>query len=177
MSDGWADILDPNETIQWQGRPSGRFRIERHQIPLLLFGCAFAGFALVWMGLAAAAGGFFWTFGLIHFSVGVGLGIFPIFKDRFVRQRTWYTLSNKRAYIATDLPVVGKSLKTYPIESRTPTEFRPGATPSVFFSSKTVRRNKRRVEVPVGFEMIADGKEVHRLIQQIQTGTIPDAKS
>ncbi len=72
--DGWDGILEMGETIPWQGRPDSHFRIKIGQIPVLLFGSAFSGFALFWMLTAASAGGYFWMFGLIHFSVGIGIG-------------------------------------------------------------------------------------------------------
>lgn len=168
MNDGWDEILDADEHIIWQGRPDQRFRFQPKMLFTMIFGLFFAGFALLWMIGAAAAGGIFWMFGLIHFFVGLSLAFGSYFKDTFMRRRTWYSLSTRRAYIATDIPIYGRSLKAYPIGPSTPIIFEHKIMPSVYFSSKSVRRKNRYTDVPIGFEMIEDGQKVLQLIEGIQ---------
>ena len=79
MTTGWDGILDDDEAIVWQGRPDGKVVFRPGNIIGFLFGLAFAIFALFWMILAASAGGFFWAFGLIHFSVGIGISFGALF--------------------------------------------------------------------------------------------------
>ena len=87
-------ILDAGEGILWQGQPDGRFTFGLGDSLTGLFGFFFAAFALFWMVLAAQAGGFFWAFGLLHFSVGVALAVGgPIWRAYRLR-RTWYTLTD-----------------------------------------------------------------------------------
>jgi len=166
---GWEDILDKGEEIVWQGRPDGAVHFRPANIVPMLFGLAFAGFAVFWMVMASSAGGGFWMFGLIHFSVGLSLALSPVFWGPFKRRRTWYTLTNRRAIIATDLPLKGRQLKSYPINDTTILNFTPGPLSSIMFSQETRRGNKgRRYTVDIGFEFITDGDEVYRLMRDIQ---------
>lgn len=166
--DGWDGLLDDDEPIIWQGRPDGRFVFKPQMIFLTLFGLFFAGFALFWMIGAAQAGGVFWMFGLLHFSVGIGIVASSIFGSTFLRRRTWYTLTDRRAFIARKLPFLGRSLKSYPITKDTVVEYRDAKRPSVMFASEQKRGKNGTREVPVGFEHIADARSVLQMIRNIQ---------
>ena len=164
----WEGILDTGEKILWQGRPDAKIVFRPANIVTFLFGLVFAGFALFWMIMASAAGGFFWAFGLIHFSVGLGLSFGAIFWGVFVRRHTWYTLTDRRAFIATDMPIGRRSLKSYPITDHTVLDFAPGDPASVWFADE-VRRNKNAsIGKKIGFERIANGEEVYRMFRDSQ---------
>jgi hypothetical protein len=167
---GWEGILDPGERIIWQGRPDGAVTLKPRNILLLMFGLFFAGFALFWMVMAAQAGGFFWVFGLLHFSVGMGLVFAALYWGAYLRRRTWYTLTNRRALIARDLPVLGKKLKSWPITEGATLALIPGPPDTVVFAQKTRRGKNSTYQVPVSFERIEDGRKVYRLMRDIQTG-------
>jgi len=167
---GWQSILDHGESILWQGRPSGKVTFKVTYVFTFLFGLAFAGFALFWMTMASQAGGAFWMFGLIHFSVGLGLAFLPPFWSAFVRRHTWYTLTDRRAFIATDKPFIGRKLKSYPITKDTSIEIIPGDLATVHFAQETRRTKNGSRQVDIGFEHIAEGDEVYRLIRDIQRG-------
>ena len=165
---GWEGILDADEGIRWQGRPDGAMVWKPSNFITILFGLAFSGFALFWMIMAASAGGGFWMFGLIHFFVGIGIGIGPIFWSTYRRRNTWYTLTDKRALIATNLPMRGRKLKSYPITKETPLEFSTGDPASITFATERRRSKNGSYEVKIGFERIADGKQVYAMIRDIQ---------
>lgn len=166
---GWEGLLDEGETILWQGRPDAGVTIRPGNVMLLLFGLIFAGFALFWMVMAAQAGGGFWMFGLIHFSVGLGIVFAALFWAPFRRRGTWYTLTDRRAFIATDLPLMGKRLKSYPIDADSMLELADGPLATVNFAQELKRGKNGHYRVPVGFERIADGKTVYRLMREIQS--------
>ncbi len=167
--EGWRGILDENERILWQGRPDHGFHVALVTLPLAVFGLAFAGFALFWMLMAAQAGGVFWMFGLIHFSVGAAMVFGALVWPTLRHRRTWYTLTDRRAFIATDLPVKGKRLESYPIGGGTPLVLKAGAPGSVTFFREERRGSKGRVRmVDIGFERIAEAEKVHGLIRGIQ---------
>jgi|GEM_PF-6685542 len=109
---GWQGILDPGLHILWHGRPDQRFHLELTKLPLVLSGLALAGFAVVRIGPAALADGGFWLFGLIHFSVGIGIVIGGAGLGALKRRGTWYSLSDPRAFIATQLPLRGIQRRT-----------------------------------------------------------------
>ncbi|MGR3503149.1 aspartate carbamoyltransferase catalytic subunit [Pseudaestuariivita sp.] len=166
----WDSILDNGERILWQGRPDGRFSVPVQNWFMVVFGLFFTGFALFWMILASGAGGTFWMFGLLHFSVGFGIIFFSVTWPTFVRRRTWYTLSDRRAFLATDLPLSGKRLKSYPISSDTALELGGDTPGSVYFAHRTKRTKNGTRSVPVGFERIPDAADVMRLMRDVQRG-------
>ena len=170
MTSGWEGILDADEAILWQGRPDGNVVFRPSNIVGFLFGLAFAGFALFWMVLAASAGGFFWAFGLIHFSVGIGISFGALFWSAYRRRNTWYTLTNKRAFVASELPLKGRKLKSYPITETTVLEFDNATPATIHFAEETRRGQNGTSQVKIGFERIADGSTVYRLIRDMQKG-------
>lgn len=166
---GWEGILDPGETIVWQGRPDPGFHVSPQDLFAAGFGIFFAGFALVWMILASGAGGAFWMFGLIHFTVGLTLVWRSAHGATTRRRHSWYTLTDRRAFIATDLPFRGKTLKDYPITADTQISRIPGKLATIHFAREQRSTDKgRRYWVNIGFERIADGDRVLALIRKTQ---------
>ncbi|WP_456386316.1 aspartate carbamoyltransferase catalytic subunit [Profundibacter sp.] len=165
---GWEGILDEGEDIRWQGRPNGAVVWKLSSIPAVLFGLAFSGFALFWMVMAASAGGGMWMFGLIHFTAGIGIGIGPVFWSAHRRRNTWYTLTGKRAIIATDLPMRGRKLKSYPITKDTMPGIGTDDPASITFATERRRGKNGSYEVKIGFERIADAQQVYGMIRDIQ---------
>lgn len=166
---GWEGILDDGERILWQGRPDQGFYMDLVKLPVALFGFAFAAFALFWMVMAGQAGGGFWMFGLIHFSVGLGLAFSAVAWGTLKRRGTWYTLTDRRAFIATDLPFKGKRLDSYAITPGTRLSLRAGDPGSVFFSREERRGDRgRRYTVDIGFERIAGAERAYEILREIQ---------
>ncbi len=165
---GWEGILDTDEEIVWQGRPGGKVVLRAGNIVTLLFGLFFAGFAAVWMLTASMAGGFFWMFGLIHFFVGLSVAFGAIYWNAIKRRNSWYTLTNKRAFIASNMPLVGKKLKSYPITAATTLDFQDGDPASIFFATETRSTKNGTRTVPVGFERIKDGRAVYKKFRDVQ---------
>lgn len=167
---GWDGILDEGEKILWQGAPDSVVFWKWQNVLTSIFGTFFAGFALFWMTLASQAGGAFWMFGLIHFSAGIAVAIGPPFWSAWRRRHTFYTLTDRRAFIATDIPTQGRKLKSYPIDPTTAIEYTAGRPATVTFA-KDYRQNKNRsYTVPIGFERISDGEAVMEHIRAIQRG-------
>lgn len=165
---GWEGILDEGENILWQGRPDAAVVLTVTNVGVFLFGLAFAGFALFWMIMASQAGGGFWMFGLIHFFAGLGISFGAMFWNAWRRKHTWYTLTDRRAFIATDIPFKGRKLASYPITSDTVIEYKAGGLATLHFAREMRQGNKRNYHVPVGFERVADGDVVYRLMRDIQ---------
>ena len=166
--EGWEGILDPGEAVLWQGRPDPAIIFKVGNVVGCVFGLFFAGFALFWMIMASAAGGFFWMFGLLHFSVGLGVAVGAIFWSAGRRRHTWYTLTDRRAFIATDVPLRGRSLKSYPITRETVLDYDAGTPSTIHFNHEMRRGKNGQYRVDVGFERINDGAEVYRMMRDIQ---------
>lgn len=170
----WRGILDPGETIVWQGRPDQAFSVDAGDIFPALFALFFSGFAVFWMVMASAHGGSFWMFGLIHFSVGIAIFVRSLLGPTWRRQFTWYTLTDRRAFIATDLPLQGKELRSYPITPDSPIRLQGGRLPTVHFArERHVGDKGRHYTVDIGFERIADGDKVMALLREAQRGKEP----
>ena len=168
MTDNWQGILDQGESILWQGRPDGSVTLTIANVATSLFGMAFAGFALFWMIMASQAGGFFWMFGLLHFSVGVGLVAGPMVWSAYRRRNTWYTLTDRRAFIASELPIKGKTLDSFPITEDTILSLKDGPPDSVYFATRTRRTKNGSRQVQIGFERIENGTDVYRMMRNVQ---------
>lgn len=195
---GWDALLEPGERILWQGRPDPALFIGPANIAAALFGTFFAGFALVWMSLVGRGGSILWMFGLLHFTVGAGIILGGLFWPTWQRRRSWYSLSNKRAFIATDMPFMGRSLNSYPITPDSRLHLIDGPPGSVTFHTNTSKfrsSNTRTVQmhgkpgiqvgVPsggssrirtrstrIGFGRIHEARRVYSLMQQIQKGPL-----
>ena len=166
---GWEGILDPGERILWQGRPDQRFHVDGGDLFGAGFGLIFAGFAVFWMLMAARMDAPFWMFGLIHFSVGVGLVFKTILGPTLQRRQTWYTLTDRRAFIATDSARKGRRLQSYPIDPDIRISFFEGPPDTLHFARETRTTDKGRTyTVPLGFDRIADGHKVFALLRQVQ---------
>ena len=128
---GWEGILEQGETILWQGRPDTAVDLLQIKSFNVLFGLAYAGFALFWMSMSAAmvwsgpmGGGpfaLFPLFGLPFFVIGLNVMGGKVFWDAYRRRRTWYTLTDRRAFEATSLFGI-RRLRSVPVEAATPVE-------------------------------------------------------
>lgn len=180
QTDQWKYILQSGEEILWQGQPDAKLVLRIDQPMQFMMGLFFMGFSLFWMAGAAQAGGVFWMFGLIFFFTGLGNSVGAPFVKSFVNARTWYTLTNRRAYIATSLPWKSRSLKSWAITPDNTLNYQPGAPGSIFFAIETRRRNKSDYETEIGFERIYDAPQVYQMMREIQdqdTGTLSDTTS
>lgn len=168
--DSWDGILEDGETLLWQGQPDPSLRLGAINIPQALMGLFFMGFSVFWMNMAAMAGGFFWMFGLIFFFIGLRNSIGQVVLEPKIRRKTWYSLSNRRAFIASDHPWKGRSLKSYEIGADSELDYTRGQTDAVYFSREKRSGSKRSYWVKIGFENLPDGSEAYRLLQEIKKG-------
>lgn len=170
-ADSWDGILEPGEHILWQGRPDTRFRLHWFDLVTGLFGFLFAAFAAFWMVMAAQAGGVFWMFGLIHFSAGIAIMAGRPAGSWWMRRHSFYSLSNRRAFIASDYPLKGRVLRFWEIGPGSPIEFVEAATQTVNFATEIRRGSKGATTTrKIGFEGIQDGRRVIGLMRAIQRG-------
>ncbi len=153
----WEDLLGEDETILCQGRPDSALVLRVNNTMMFVFGLFFAGFAL------------FWILDSLHFAVGLGLAFGGLFWNAYRRQRGRYTLNDKRDLIATDLPLQGRRLASYPITPNTQLEFEDGPVSSVYFGTETVQEQEDISCRKVGFDRIVYGGDVYRLMRKIQS--------
>ena len=169
---GWEGLLDQDEIILWQGRPDTRIAISAAQLPEIGIGLFFVGFSLFWMIGASQAGGMFWMFGLIFFFAGLGIFTRSNVLAAQRRRYTHYTLTSRRAIIATDLPLVGRSLKSYPITAHTALEMtEQGDFGTIAFARSVSKDSEGGTNTQyIGFERISEVRTVFAMMRKIQTG-------
>lgn len=184
---GWEDILEPGETILWQGRPDNVV-VWRNVLSVeSAFGLVFGLFALFWIIAAVGMGGvgginpiglIFPLFGLPFLATGVWMVVGRIIWDARQRGRTWYTLTDRTAFIATDSGGTRK-LETYPLRAEMDIQLEDGDPGTVWFERKIAHHpgrwsggpgNKRyrgpsTSVTPIGFRRIDDPRRVYRLLR------------
>lgn len=170
---GWTGILEPGEDILWQGRPDQEFNLRRQPLGTILFGLAFTAFAAFWMYGAAQGGGFFWLFGLVHFSVGLFLAFGPPIRTQIARRNTWYTLTNRRALIATKTLRGERRLSSYVITDQMALNLIEGPPDSLHFAFESLNTRFGPRNRAIGFDDIPEGRRVLALMRDIQRNRGP----
>ncbi len=197
---GWEDILSPGETILWQGRPDSQIAWSDLFSRRTVRGAAMTAFAVFWMVQASRITGYmtqvrfgpegnepfggltsyFPYFGLICLAGGLYAMGGRLVWDAMKRRRTWYTLTDRAAYIATDL--LGRKLDRHELRPDQPLELEDGEPGAVWFAERLVHHpgrwetvgGDRRYQEPftarhrVGFERISDARTVWRLLSEAQ---------
>lgn len=169
---GWEDILSPGEEIVWQGRPDGRVNVYSLKPMQIVMGVFFTGFALFWIYQASRITGhddlpsfahLFPLFGIPFVLIGLRMLGGDMLWQAIVRRHTWYTLTNRRAFVATDIPLRGRALKSYDITPETDVEF-DGRDPGTLTFAYESRRQNGKGRKAVGFTRIPDA---HRVLAQM----------
>lgn len=166
---GWQGILDPGEQILWQGQPDRRFRVEFDGLRRVMPGLFITCFSLFWMYQAAKGSLVFALFGLFFLFAGLRQFLGPLVMPAFLRSRSWYTLTDRRAIVATDVPFKGRKLTSFPIDRDTPVEYLPGDPPSIMFGHPAIDKSRRG-----GFRFVPDAEHVMSLIREMQRTTVSD---
>lgn len=166
MSDPWDGLLDKDEHVVWQGAPNARLKNEWENAFQPFFFTFFTGFSLFWMIMASFAPGPFWMFGLLFFGVGFYQLVLVHFWKAYLRSKTFYTLTNKRAFIATAVPYRKKTLASYPINGNTVFWLEDGPYTTIHFAKESVKHKKSTTERRIGFEELENGREVYALMRK-----------
>lgn len=178
--EGWEAYFDAGEHLVWQGQPNKGLRFRVETLMQSLFGVFFLAFAIFWMAMASGMSSgmprefgpvsLFPLFGIPFVLVGFYMVIGNYFWKAYLRGRTRYALSNKRAFIATR--GLRKDLKSWPIDAQTELVYEPGDESTIFFASSTKRvysknSGSRTKTIRHGFEYINKGEEVYRKMRDL----------
>jgi len=172
---GWDDILDPGETILWQGAPVPGLRLSGG-LGLSAFGFVFTAFSAFRIAMASGLGAgtgligaVFPLFGVPFLLVGLYMLVGRFFWAAHVRGATFHTLTDRRAYVAT--AILGKrALVACDIDGATPLELVEGPPDSIYFKARMDSSPSGRVALRVGLEYIDDGRRVYSLLRDVQKG-------
>lgn len=171
---GWTGIFEDGESILWQGRPGGRPRLTLPALKRAVPGVMLTLFALVWVGAAMGAPGLFWLFGLPFLAAGLWQMLRPVLEPALSARFSHYTLTDRRAFIARDLPLVGRDLHSWRITPDNRIDLiggDDGAAGTVLFADG--RLGGHAIPGPggvgrVGFTDIDDARKVWELMRDIQ---------
>lgn len=179
---GWEGILEDGEQILWQGRPmpGADWRTLLHVgtatgLFVVGFGVFWTVMALTFVGAASNAPAafrlLFPLFGIVFVATAFW-GVFGDFVTSAARNRgTFYTLTNRAAYIATDI-AGRRSLDRYPVNEMSFLTLELSGVGSVLFGRKENihRSNGRRATRmrQVGFERISDAKDVYGILRDLR---------
>ncbi len=180
----WQDVLQPDERLLWEGSPLPGLHGWPRLVGLTLIGLPFliAGAAMLVFGLRQVfvtgrlgdigLGVFLTVFALPFLGIGLVLVIGQWVEAAQAHRRLRYALSNRAAYVARE--GWRRTLHCYPILPQTAIELETGrGGDTLWFHSRTERDSDGTSTTKVGFENIADGASLFRLIRAAQTGEAP----
>lgn len=171
--EGWEGILAADEQIVWQGQPDPRLELDSLRVSRVIFGLATAGFAIFWSMMAARssdggiAGLLLPLFGLFFVFISLKRAGGYLLWDSYRRKRTWYTLTDTRAFVATQM-FGRKDLASYPIGRDTVIDFDGKDPGSIWFAYEYQRNKQGSRRKKVGFEQIPDALRVHNKVVAVQ---------
>lgn len=168
----WEGLLGEGERIEWQGAPVQGLRWELGRRETLAAIAATAGGITLFAFTLGKPSGTLGNAALVFLAWGAIAGVVYHARSFWDRRRTFYTLTNQRAFIGTSHFGV-QTLRAYPIATMRPLRLldtRPG---HVWFDHDTVRRWNRWSEayeehiVEVGFLNLPDPREVRDLLVRL----------
>ena len=171
-------LLDPDETILWQGHPPTKlFLFSKSDVFLVPFSLVWAGFAV-----PGSISTFLWPkslvelpFALLFLVAGIYFSIGRFFISQRMRKKTVYCVSNKRAFIATygiSGRIDSKPLHPSLAIALEPSE--PGSItlgdPALFFPRGYGMGIWSGNDGSFTFRKISDASKVYALIRSVQSG-------
>lgn len=95
-------VLEPQEQLQWWGRPKQGIMLRKSDILLIPFSCMWAGFAFFWeyeVITQKNAPFFFMLWGIPFMCLGLYITLGRFFYDAWLRSQTYYGVTTERVVI------------------------------------------------------------------------------
>ncbi len=176
----WEHFLKPGERVLWHGRPDSEALFSPTATKKFTVGIPIIAFGAVMVNITWPQHGNFqgmwpvWMIAGILILGGLAYSLSAPYRDRARRMRTWYTLTNKRAVIATDIK--RKEFTSYPItkdnDIRLPLF---GKKTTVWFAQEVIPASDHEDTddiTLIGFELIKDAPYVAELLEQVKEGKL-----
>jgi len=172
--------MEDGERVLWHGRPDAEALFSPTAIRKFVVGLPMIAFGVVMVNVTWPEHGNFqgmwpvWAIAGLLISWGLYYSLSAPFKDRARRMRTWYTLTNKRAVIATDIK--RREFTSYPItqENRISLPLM-GAKTTVWFAQHVDPADDHDdtdTITMIGFELIKDAPYVAQLMEKVKRGEL-----
>jgi len=157
----WRGILQDGERILWQGGPKQAFYWRKHYSRGVLGAIGVVALFLLRADTPPV------MFGIVVAVALILVFGMPLF-DSLKRRYSFFTLTDQRAFIGTDLPIWPRQLTGYPIDDTTQLLFKHDGVSAVYFAHYMKPTNRGEYRVDVRFENITEGEHVYRLMKQIK---------
>lgn len=147
-------IMD-GEYILWEGAPEKGLNLTSRDVVLLPFSLVWLGFSLFWEFLAVTTSGSFFmmVWGLPFVAVGIYLLFGRFLQTLFLRDKTFYIITNKKLIIRS-----GNKIKLYRAQDLPPMDiqFHKNGNGTILFYQMGYGVNGRRYGSYFALENIAD---------------------
>lgn len=169
---GWEEIFEPDEVLLWQGRPDPSFAWQKRHILPVILGIGVACLGVIWIFFTTLGNGYTVIMGVVLLLLAAFLAIAPPVMAMMVRKATWYSLSNKRGFVAMHRPNLGRRLNAYAIDPDFPIKFDGKALGTIFFALAPRPSGNTSDLMRINFDRINDGQKVYDLMCAIQKGKL-----
>ncbi len=165
------DLLNPQETILWQGRPDAWPYVTAAQLATIVQGMIALGIFLYLIARLQMGIPPLWDVRVIVLVVVFKTVPIEIVASVLRRRRSSYALTGARAIIATQ-SLFGRRVQSFPLRPAFPLDFIQGRRlSSLYFApAKPGLLSALRGKTAPGFERITDGARVFALVRQLQEG-------
>lgn len=170
-TEAWGNILREGEEVLWQGKPDGGFYLHRSRVVTSATGAIMlvAGLIVFGVVLKNTPATFMIVFAVFWLGGVVWMLAKSVIWPNLKRRGSFYTLTDQRAIIGANLPMVGRSLDFYEIEASGQYEFVPGRLGSIIFDHvEGDRVNNKQQHYAVGFMRFGEAEKVWAMVQELQ---------
>ena len=170
-TDDVARELMPEEKVVWSGAPGKGIKFQSTDLVFIPFSLLWAGFAVFWEATVIRSGApvFVALWGIPFVLVGAYITVGRFFFDSYLRSRSRYFLTNRRALIVTTWPTRRvRSVNLPSLHEIGFTESRDSTGTLMFGSQNFATRGTPRSS---RFEWIDNVHHVYQVAIAVQSGT------
>ena len=171
-----AQVLDSGESLIWSGSPRHGLTLRPNDAYAIPFSLLWGGFAIFWeinvLRTTGPNAGFMSIWGIPFVLVGLYLIVGRFFADAYVRARTFYGLTDRRAIIISG--VFSRAITSLPLRTLTDIslEERPDRSGTILLAHPQPQSRMRwpgmsQYSTPA-FEMISEAKTVYGQLLEAQ---------
>ena len=169
--DSWDGVLEEGEEIVWQGRPATNLQWKDFLTLIVVLGILAAFFHKPVIQLYQYGGSLesYLKFGGL-FALIAGIAAFGLFKSYWEGRRIWYTLTDRRAFIARISYFGGRKMDEYWLNPNRHIYIDNfDNPPSVIFEVKEYNSGGKQKVREIGFKRIAEAEKVLELMKHHQS--------
>ncbi len=163
-----APLLKQDEVILWQGRPTRYFAPGVGAIIPVFFGLISAS-GPGYGAYIAFQSGVFVSIAIFFAIFGLSVASHALFNGMLIRRWSHYALTNYRAFVMIDHPLLGVDTTDWPINKHTDLRHNAYDPMTITFAYAPRRFFGRSMRV-IGFEHIDDGLNVFRVMMDVRDG-------